>query len=241
MSTLFAPLRRLRVRLLVLVLIGTIPCAMLVVGAGLERRSADGVHAQETAQRLAALASRELERLVVGAQNLLVGLSLVPEIRNLGPSCSHLVQSVHAQSPEYTVVGVARPDGQYVCSSVPITDPVSLADRRHFRLAVERRGFGVGDFTIGRVTGKASLNVGLAVLDDAGGIQAVVLAARDLNALTCLATRANLPAGSDVTVLDRQGVVLAGFPAESAQVGSSLADGDLFRAIQARGGSGSIE
>jgi len=241
MPTLLAPLRRLRTRLLLIVLMAAVPCALLVVEAGLERRSADGAQAQETARRLAALASLELERLVDGTHNLLVGLSFVPGVRELGPDCSDILRTVHAQSPQYAVVGGIRPDGEYVCSSLPISGPVNLADRRHFRQAVERRGFGVGDFVIGRVSGKASLNLAQAILDDDGNVQAVIIAAIDLDALSSLAARANLPPGSDVTVLDRQGTVLTHYPPGDGYQGSSLAGSDLFRAIQAEGGHGSID
>ena len=62
----------------------------------------------------------------------------------------------------------------------PITDEVYLGDRVYFRRALETREFAIGEYQVGRLTEKASVNFGYPVLDDAGDVHAVVFAALDL-------------------------------------------------------------
>jgi hypothetical protein len=43
-------------------------------------------------------------------------------------------------------------NGDLVCSGLPVTGTVSLADRTYFQRARDRADFAVGDYQIGRVT-----------------------------------------------------------------------------------------
>ena len=52
-----------------------------------------------------------------------------------------------------------------------MTGQVYVGDRVYFRRALETRDFAIGEYQIGRITGKATLNFGYPVLDDAGHVQ----------------------------------------------------------------------
>ncbi|MGE3268662.1 MAG: GAF domain-containing protein [Chloroflexota bacterium] len=235
-----AALHGLRLHLLILVVLASFPAFLLVAGLSIQRRSADTERVQADAVRVAMLASSELENLIAGTRNLLVGLSQVPDIRTAGPSCEATMREVHEQSPWYTVMGVALPDGRYVCSSIP-SAVIDLSDRRHFRAAVDGKVLGIGDFVIGRTSGKASLNLALPMLNETGDVQSVVIAAIDLNVFSQLAARANLPDGSTVKVLDQNGTLLAAYPASTGQIGQSVADTPLFKTLAADGWRGTAE
>ncbi len=55
-------------------------------------------------------------------------------------------------------------DGIVFCSGLPMTGQVYVGDRAYFRRARETRDFAIGDYQIGRITGKATLNFGHPVL-----------------------------------------------------------------------------
>ncbi|MCC7366948.1 MAG: GAF domain-containing protein [Chloroflexi bacterium] len=236
----FTMFRGLRFHLLLLVLLASVPSFMLVAGLSIQRRRADTSEVQATSVRVAMLASTELDSLIASTRNLLVGLSQAPDVRSAGPSCERVMRMVHSQSPIYTVMGVAMPDGRFVCSSIP-SPVVDLSDRRHFRAAVDQKALGIGDFVIGRASGKASLNIAMPILDDTSDVMSVVIAAIDLEAIGQMAARANLPEGSTLKVLDPNGTVLAAYPPGNGVIGQSIAEHPLFLAIKSSGGEGATE
>ena len=117
-----------------------------------------------------------------------------------------------APYPYFSNLGVATPSGRVFCSGVPFEGIAEIGDRSYFRRAVQRRGFAAGEYRIGQITGKAVINFGYPVLDDAGRIMAVVFAGLDLSWLNRLLAESRLPEESTVTVVDVAGQILAPLP-----------------------------
>jgi signal transduction histidine kinase len=122
-----------------------------------------------------------------------------------------------------------------------MTGQVYVGDRAYFRRARQTRDFAIGDFQIGRVTGKATLNFSYPVLDDAGHVPAVVFAALDLLWLNELAGRAGLPTGSMLTVIDRNGTILSRYPDDGKWVGKLMPESLVWKAILTQQGNGTTE
>src|SRR3972149_4765958 len=196
----------LRTRLLLLVLLAVIPALGLILYTGLEQRRQAVVEAQKTAQRLIRLFSVEQERLIEGTYQLLVTLTHLPEVRS----------------------------GDLFCSALSFTGRINVADRAYFRRAVETRDFAIGEFQIGRVTKKPTLNLGYPVLDEEARVQAVVFVALDLAWLNELAAKAQLPSGSVLTVVDHKGTILARYPDHEKWVGQSMPEAPIVRAMLAQ-------
>jgi putative nucleotidyltransferase with HDIG domain len=97
--------------------------------------------------------------------------------------------------------------------------PVNSADRGYFRRAMGLKRFAIGEYQIGRVSGKAAINFAYPVLDAGGQVRAVVFAAVDLGWLNRLAATAALPSGTTLTLVDRRGTVLARYPDPDRWVG----------------------
>lgn len=96
---------------------------------------------------------------------------------------------------------------------------MNVADRTYFRRALEKRQFAIGDYQIGRITRKATVNFGYPVLDKNGGVQAVVFAALDLSWLSQLAAKVELPPEATLMLLDRNGTVRARHPEAEQWIG----------------------
>ena len=72
-------------------------------------------------------------------------------------SCSaYLRQIVPQFGKTYANVGVLNPKGTLICSAYTAV-PASLADRSYFQRAVAKKDFIVGEYIVGRQTGKAAL------------------------------------------------------------------------------------
>ena len=221
----------LRVRLLLLVLIANLPALGLMLYSALEQRQAAAVEVQETALRLARLASSDQGRLIAGARQLLIVLAELSEVQRGSPQCNGLFSKLLQQYPLYANLGVAARNGDIFCSALPQSRVFSAADRSWFQRAIQTKDFAIGDYQIGRITGKPTVNFGYPILDDRGRIKAVVFSALDLAWLNHLAAEAQLPEGSTFTVTDQNGVILAHYPESERWVGKSLPASSALEAM----------
>lgn len=229
-------LASIRFRLLLLVLLAVVPALGLALYTGLEHRRMAAVQAQQEALRLARMASSEHERLIEGARQLLIVLSSLPSVRMRDAStCSAFFANLLKRYTQYANFGVVEADGNIYCSALPISAPVNAAGRTYFRRVVETRDFAIGDYQIGSITRKATINFGSPLIDRAGHVQAVVFAALDLAWLNRLAAEAQLPAGSVLTVIDRNGTILIRYPDLDKWVGQSALGTPLFNIIRTQG------
>ena len=235
-------LSSLRSRLLLLVLLALVPALGLMLYTASEQRRLAAVAVQDSALRLARLASLDQERLIDATRQLLGTLAQIPEVRGGDPrTCSTLLGDVLTQSPRYSNLGVAGLDGAIVCSAVPLTGSVNVADRTYFRNALQTGAFAVGEYQIGRITGKATLNFGYPIRNERGRVQAVVFAALDLDWLNHLAAEARLPPGSTLTVIDRNGTVLVHYPEPERWVGQEARETPFVRTMLAQSREGTLE
>ncbi len=231
----------LRTRLLLLVLLAVIPALGLALYTNLEERQLSKALVQEHAMRLSRLVSADYERLIDDAQQLLVTLAQLPAVRDRnGAACNALFADLLAQRSSYANLGVIDTDGNTSCSALP-TGELYLGDRVYFLRALETGDFAIGEYQIGRITGKASVNFGYPVLDDAARVQAVVFAALDLDWLNKLASQAGLPEGTMLTVTDRNGTILSRYPDDGKWIGKLMPEPLVLNAIQSQKGNGTVD
>ena len=231
----------LRTRLLLLVLLAVIPALGLALYTNLEERQLRKALVYEHAMRLSRLVSADYERVIEDARQLVVTLARLPAVRDLNrAACTALFVDLLAQHSSYANLGVIDADGNIFCSAVP-TDEVYLGDRVYFRHAFETRDFAIGEYQVGRITRKASVNFGYPVLNDAGHVNAVVFAALDLAWLDQLAKQAELPPGTMLTVIDRNGTILSRYPDDGKWVGELMPEPVVLNAILTQKGNGTTD
>ena len=235
-------LASLRARLLLLVLLAVIPALGLTLYTNLEERQLRKAQVQEQAMRLSRLVSADHERLIEDARRLLVTLARLPAVRDRNrAACNALFADLLTQHSSYANLGVVDANGSIFCSALPMTGPVYAGDRAFFRRALETRDFAIGEYQVGRITGKATVNFGYPVLGDAGHVRAVVFAALDLAWLNELASQAGLPPGSMLTVIDRNGTILSRYPDDGKWVGKLMPESLVLKAILTQQGNGTTE
>jgi len=221
----------LQVRLSLLVVLTVIPVLALDVYTAWEQQRMEKTQAQETALRLARFVVAEQKQLVESTRQLLFTLAQLPEVHQteLG-KCHAIFAGLLKRFPMYGNLGILAPDGNVLCNAIVIRTRVSAADRTYFRRALETRDFSAGDYQIGRITGKPAINFGYPILSRTGSVQAVMFAALDLAWLNQLPAQMQLPAGTSLTLLDRNGVVLIRYP-EKQLVGQQLKETSLAKII----------
>ena len=232
----------LRARLLFLVLLALIPARGLGIYSAWEMRQEARAEALQDAMRLARVASTAGERLVDGTHQILIALARLSEVRRQNATaCSTLFADLLKPYPYYSNLGAAKPNGDVFCSAVPFEGVASIADRSYFQRAVERRDFAMGEYRIGRITGKAVINLGYPVIDGTSHIASVVFAGLDLSWLNRLLAESHLPKESTITMVDGVGQVLARYPEPEKWVGKFFPDAPFIRAAIYQQNEGTVE
>ncbi|HXG53343.1 MAG TPA: GAF domain-containing protein [candidate division Zixibacteria bacterium] len=235
-------LSSLRGRLVVLVLLAVLPALAVIFHSAREQRRAMSLEAQASALRIARLVATSQNNLVEGARQFLLALTQIPEIRKIDPeACPTLARRLLARDPRYTNIGVADAEGNVRCSGIAVRRPVNIADRAYFRGALKSGGFAIGEYQIGRVTSRAAVNFGYAIVAPDGSRQGVVYAGLGLAWLNRLAEQVELPEGATLTIVDPNATILARYPDSEKWIGQPLPPGPLRDLLLASTGEGTAE
>lgn len=216
------PWASVRLRILVLIALAVAPCAYLIVEQSLQAREDAVAAAQDQTARAVERVENEQQRQVEVARILLRSLARVPEMRADTATCSRFAAGILADNEVYGNIGVANLQGNLVCSAVMLNGTVSASDRAWFQRARATGAFAVGDYLIGRVTGRAALTFSQPLMDANGSLTGVLFAALDLEVLGHSFTPGELPADSILMVFDSTGRILLRHPVAEPYVGSTI-------------------
>ena len=227
----------LRLRLVALVGFCLLPALAFILHAGArERREAVG-GVRESCLQSARMVALEHEELFVSARSLLTVVSELPHVQEGNwTAASRTLAKLTESDARYANLGVIAPDGNVVASAVLFPGTMFLGDRTYFRRAMETGTFAVGDYQVGRISGKPSINVAMPLLDERGDVRVVVFAALDLGWLNRRDVHARLPERSMFTIIDNGGKVLARHPLVVGEdwIGRDVAGHDAVATMLAR-------
>ncbi|MBI2867226.1 MAG: PAS domain-containing protein, partial [Chloroflexi bacterium] len=225
-------LASLHVRLILLVFLALLPALGLLLYQVREQRNDAREAAQTEALRLAQLVAITQQEEVHGSSQLLRILAQHPAISGERRSeCDRVLADILPQNTVYSNFAVADVNGDATCSALPLSGPVTVADRTYFQGALSTRDFFVGEFQIGRVTGMATMSTAYPLIDSSGQAQGIVFAVFDLSRLGALAAQVEIPAGSTLTIIDRSGTVLVRQPDPEGLVGKAFPEAAVTRAL----------
>lgn len=174
-------LTSLRSRLVFLVLLCAIPLAGLLVYSAYEQRRLTVAKAAQDALRLAREIAQIHDDIIHGARQLLIGLAYLPVVTNHdSQSCNTLFAALLQQFPTYANLGVAKPNGEIFCSSLPLKQPLDISDQPSFQAALQTRDLAVSGYLIGRISGKPSIVITYPSVDSSGNVRAVVFIGVDI-------------------------------------------------------------
>lgn len=236
----FLRFESLRARVVLALLIVFVPAATIIIGVGLSERAhrVEVVYAQSR-QLVTAFVAQQDAMFASVRQNLIT-LAQDPNVTGDDPrACGATLARLRLEAPHYANIGVNAPDGTIICSALPLVGQVSSADRDWFKEAVATKGFAIGPYQVGRVTGRRSVNAAYPVLDENGEVRKVVFIAIDLDWLNELAADLRLPDGMAFLEVDRNGTVVARYPESGRYVGMDASKTALAQALLG-GGEGSV-
>lgn len=212
----------LSTRLFILVLVAVLPLTAILFYNLYSIRLAKQREVHAEAFRTGQLAALEMQRLLGGLENTLSGIAAAPAVQNLDPvACNTYMARAGARLPEFAGIAVLDASGVIKCWQEETAIGISLADRAYVKESLGGR-FSVGEFTEGRVSHQKVLPVSVPIIDDAGKVTGVVAGSLDLAWLQQKVRERTFPADGNLTIADRNGVILARHPKPERFVGTSI-------------------
>lgn len=175
----------------------------------------------DLAFRTGQMAHLELEQIVSGIEAVLLSLGRAPVIRTMNDDvCGPYLREVSEALPQITQIGVIDRTGRVRCpEGVANTD---RSDRGYFQQAMKTGKFAVGEFTVGRLSGRRTLPMASPIRDATGKVVGVISTGLDLDWLGARLKARSLGDGGAITIADRTGVIIAREPSPEKFVGTRI-------------------
>ncbi len=175
-------------------------------------------HVEEASKRMGKILSFAVlheEETIRETHRILAMLAEVPIVRKGGKHADEYLARLLKASPEYTNLGVVRPDGQVIASAVPQKASLNFSDRPYFQDALKNKSFSIGSYQTGRMSGKPTVPFGYPVFDRKGEVTVVLFAGIDLSKVTKFEAEIDVqtPENSPYVKLDKNGAVLTSYSA----------------------------
>jgi len=223
----------LRFRLILLVLLATLPALLLITYDGREQHQHIEYEALDNALQLTEFAASKNELLIEDTRVILLSLSHAMDFAGSDlQGCGHLLNHLKdVHFPFYSAFYVADLEGNILCSMPDGDLPEDLLGCQHYQSLVASDDFVVSEYHLCRNTGKGVISMGYPIWDDHDQKLGVINVGIDLMWFNDFAVEAELPFDSTLTVFDRDGVVLAHYPDPDFWVGKTMPEGNVSNLV----------
>lgn len=219
-----------RARIVALVLLAALPFLALIGYSTWDERRRAEAEARYDMTRLATIAAQRQEQIIEGARQTLVAIAQSPIDDQA--RCNEFLAKLLAESAGiYHTMGIYRADAILICNALPWQGEIYSPDRLYFRIPMATGKFAIGEYQIGRVTKQQGINIGYPLADTAGKVMAIAFVAIDLARLNLMAAATPLPDTAILTVVDRDGVILARIPEQAGRIGKKLQNPQVLKTV----------
>src|SRR5262245_17118904 len=183
-------------------------------------RSEREVEVREQALSVAKLAAAEQQQIIQGIRQVLVALSELPAIREQdAQACNSYLAAMRVRFPAFISFLVTDLKGWSFCSTYADQTPVPLGHRPYFASALKTGEFTVGEFSIGRASGRKLIPIALPFYRNDGRMGGVIVAALSLDWLAQSIAQKGVPPGAAIAIADHNGTYLARYPDNDRFIG----------------------
>ncbi len=225
-------------RLFLLTGVALLPAILIVTSTEVSSRRIREAEAQGYVARMSDLAASEIERALTSAATLMIAVAAAPPVtRRDSEGCETYVQEVNRQLPQLNDIIVADEEGTIFChmGATPKGALPAVADPLMAELSGSR--FAIGTYQ--DTPAGPSLPIGMAVRTE-GGEERFVLLGISLTALEEVIYDSGFEVGTEMTIADRNGTILAHRPFVSNIVGEKLSEGAAALAVSGTRGTASL-
>ena len=222
-------LNSIRARLLLILLLPFLIFTGLSIYTSIVEYQREVGEVEQDLIRITDLIAIQENYLLSGTEQILQILAVQSNSRNqTDKACPVNFSNILSQFNRYANFGIADLKGNVNCSALPLDGPVNIADRAYFKDALLTNGFAYGEYQVGRISDRPSINFGYPILDSEGKPMGVVFAALAIEELSRLEApvKKQLPANSIFYKIDKDGHIITSYP-DTNQAGKKLPINDL--------------
>lgn len=220
--------RSVRFRLMLLTILVVIPIYGIMFYTTTQQHRSRIISIANNAERLAGLVASEEEQLMSTTYELLKTLAAVPAVQSGDTTtCGTFLASLLGDNPHYVNFGEFDPNGNVICSALPLSNPIDVVSYPWFQHAVQSGEFTIGEYQVSPLTGKEVLRFNYPIKDENGQVTRVIFAAMDLSWLSQheVEIMQQLPLGTTLAKIDRNGIILSHQPYPEKWVGNPAPQG----------------
>ena len=226
----------IRSLLFMLVVVAILP-GLVMLWIGYSRTSEEAVQrGRQEIKAVGVLAAANQEQMIEGVRQILATVAAGPSVRrnDLRDLCYEFLRNVSGATPGYGNIGVANLQGEIQCLANPAQESLNVADRIYFRNTVREQTFSMGEYLVGRVSGKRQLGFGMPVFDDGNAFVGVAFTTVDLLPSAQKLQSLPLPGSIHVDITDATGTLLASSRPGPDRIGTTIDHDGLRAAVLAR-------
>ncbi len=190
----------------------------------------------EHTQHLAIIAHNYQVRLIENTAKILATMAKELEDKTIDKTiCDEFLNNYQRNSikDRYLNVGIIDPKGNLVCSLIPTETDFNLSHRLYFQQAINTQKFAVGEYQIGMLSGKPSLNFGQPIIDANQEVQGVIFLSMGLQWFDDFFEPLHLEDGWTMKVMDHNSIILANLGQTDTKIGSQGLTSQVLSAILA--------
>ncbi len=213
----------LLIRLIALLVLTLLPMVAIDIHNHSEAQAMRAQEGKEEALRLVRLVAQDDSRLIEGARQLMTAISRSPTLQTGERAvCSGFLAALVKAYPQYLSLVATDPDGHPLCTGGLASPDAVLSGHAYFRQAIAQQGLVLGEYEVDRQTRQRAIYLAQPYDLTDGKIGGVVAAGLSLDWLNDELAHAPLPPKATVSVIDRQGTVIARFPNREQFVGTQI-------------------
>lgn len=224
----------LRTRLLLLVLLATLPLAAALIYVHFQDRNERIAEAKRGLTVLAHLTTQDLEARLRAASQLAFGLAQDRQIdlRDRAACSAHLAE-IYRRFPEFISITVFLPNGDLRCTSLREWKQANVADRLYFKRALASNEPQY-EALVSRVSGASVALVAYAARDALGSVKFILTMGVNLERFVAESAKISQYNDRVTTLWGDDGTLLARFPEDEEQklAGRKLPESDLYRFVR---------
>lgn len=200
----------LRDRLILLILTCILPVLGMTLYNGIEDRRLAILQTRADMLKVSKLAATHQAQVLENAQQLLLILAKFTPVRSpaLG-ECQALLRDILKSYPMYDNIGVAT-NGKVVCSAIPYVTQIERQDTSWLQQTINNRAFTVGKFSDS--SSQNSVICAYPIFNHQNQVESTVFLILNSSWLSQIAPKILLPEGATLSILDRNGFLIAHYP-----------------------------
>jgi len=200
----------LRMRLLLLLALAILPAIVAGTVVAVTRYEADIGETRAKLRALSILAVNRHLQTLAETNRLLQTVAQLPDVVSLDAQrCSPVLAKVHADlAVRYTNLVVVDPQGMIQCSALPMPPGRRYSNPQDVQRALKRDAFTIGGIIVGGFSGERLISAAAPVARADGTIRGAIVTGIKASFLNSQFNAYQLPEGSQLALVDREGQAL---------------------------------